>query len=302
MNAVGAHRMASLASKAMVAGLLLAALVATPAAATWSIVATDPETGEVGVGIASCVPAEILGDEPDQPLVPVVLVPGRAAAVTQGQLNLAAPGRITELVEAGASAGEVVAELSSPTFDEQAELRQHAVSDLGGNEAAYTGAGTSAEALDRQGANVSVQGNLLAGPNVVNDSLSQFVITRSEGADLATALADGLAAGSRAGGDRRCGRSQTALFAQVAVAGSGTDVPQPELLLTVVVDESDGQNPVELLVSSLAAGDRGLVDRRSATPGWRSPSRVAVVAAGLVMAAGGVVVFRRGLGSRQARR
>lgn len=300
---MGSQRIASFAARTAASGLLLVflvLLVPAPAAATWSVAATDPDTGEVGVALASCVPAEILG-RPDQALVPLVLVPGAAAAVTQGQLNLAAPDRIVELASAGTPPADIVAELSSASFDQQAELRQHAVVDLDGNVAAFTGSGTSAEALDRQSPNVSVQGNLLVSASVVTEALDRFVADRAGGADLASALVAALLAGSRAGGDRRCG-AQTALFAQVAVAGTGDSGQQPPLLLTVQVDEGDGRNPVELLASSFAAGERGAVDAGAAAGGRGGQVRLAVLVACLVLVVAGGAVFRRGLGSRQARR
>jgi uncharacterized Ntn-hydrolase superfamily protein len=283
----------------LVAAVLLAAL-ATPAGATWSIVATEPESGEVGVAIASCVPGDALGST-DQPLVPVILVPGHAAAVTQGQLNLDAPARVGQLAAADASPPDIIAELTAADFDELADQRQHAVVDLSGGAAAFTGPATSPEALDRQGENVSVQGNLLASPAVVTDSLARFQASRDAGQDLATALVAGLLAGSEAGGDRRCGQ-QTALFAQVAVAGRDDDQRRPSTLLTVLVDEGDGQNPVELLASSLAGGAEGTTDLGAAEASGGGLVRAAVGAVSVMMVGVGWFVFRRGLGSRQARR
>ncbi len=101
---------------AILAGVSLTVVLASPAEATWSIVATDAETDEVGAVIASCVPVEILG-RVEEPLVPIVVVPGVAIGVTQAQLNLDAPARIRQLVAAGATPGEIIDELTSPSFD-----------------------------------------------------------------------------------------------------------------------------------------------------------------------------------------
>lgn len=75
-----------------IAGATVVAIVlamADPAAATWSIVAVDDDSGDVGVAIASCVPYDVIGN-PDEAAVPVVLDPGRAAAVTQAQFDIEA--------------------------------------------------------------------------------------------------------------------------------------------------------------------------------------------------------------------
>jgi uncharacterized Ntn-hydrolase superfamily protein len=273
--------------------------VASPAGATWSIVATDPDTGEVGAAIASCVPGEALGGL-DRPLVPIVLTPGTSAAVTQAQLNLDAPARIIELTAAGATPAEIIEGLTDGDFDDLAPLRQHAVAATTGEVAAFTGTETNAEALDAQGPAVSVQGNLLAGASVVEDSLTGFEATRSAGESLADALVAGLAAGSAAGGDRRC-EAQTALFAQVVVAEPGDDAAAPSTLLTVVVDEGDGQNPVELLVTAYDDGRRGVV---SAGQGSADSGRfrTVVLALAAAMVVGGFYAMRRGLGSTSARR
>lgn len=275
-------------------------VVAGPVGATWSIVGVDSETGEVGAAIASCVPGEVLG-ELAEPLVPVVLVPGVAAAVTQGQLNIAAPARINELLDAGAEPDEIVADLIGEDFDELAPLRQHAVARLPDSVAAHTGAENSPEALDRQGERVSVQGNLLAATTVVTDSLSTFDRVRGSGGDLADALVEALLAGSDAGGDRRCG-DQTALFAQVVVARPGDDRARPSTLITVTVDEDDGQNPVRLLADAYRSGRRGAIDAGRSTDATGPWFRIAVFAMVGVMVAAGGLALTRGMGSIRARR
>lgn len=275
------------------------ALAATPAAATWSIVAVDQETGEVGAALASCVAAEVLGS-PERPLVPLILQPGTSVAVTQGQLNLDVPARVGELTAAGAGPERIIAALTSTDFDPVPQLRQHAVVDLTGEGAAFTGAEAGPVALDAQGPGVSVQGNLLTSPAVVADALSGFLAARDDGARLADALVAGLLAGSDAGGDVRCG-PQTALFAQLVVAGPGDPADSPGLVLTVTVDEGDGQNPVGLLADARAAGSRGVVDGGRAAPSGRGFRSIVIVAA-VVMVIGGGLALWWGLGSVAGRR
>ncbi|MCP4225300.1 MAG: hypothetical protein GY773_18330, partial [Actinomycetia bacterium] len=62
---------------AIVAIISVIVTLASPAEATWSIVAADAESDEVGAVIASCVPVEILG-RVEEPLVPIVVIPGVA--------------------------------------------------------------------------------------------------------------------------------------------------------------------------------------------------------------------------------
>lgn len=285
---------------ALLATAVAVAGTASAAGATWSLVAVDPASGEAGVAFASCVPAPVLGD-PTEPLVPVVVVPGQAAAISQGQLNLGAADRIRELVAADAAPADIVGAVANPTFDESWQTRQEAVVSLAGRAAAFSGDELSPVVGDEQADTVSVQGNLLASDQVVPDALDTFERERAAGADLAGALVEGLLAGSRAGGDRRCGE-QTALFAQVVVAAPSDLPAKPSTVLTVVVQQGDGSNPVELLASSFADGRRGLIDVDP--PSGRGGRFVQLGALGLgfVLVGAAFLVFRRGLGSVRARR
>jgi uncharacterized Ntn-hydrolase superfamily protein len=282
------------------AGAVLVLGLAAPAGATWSLVATDSATGEVGVALASCVPVALLGP-PEQPLAPVIVAPGRAAAVTQGQFDQAAPPRIRQLLEAGAEPDSIVGDLIDPVHDSQGQTRQHAVVTIDGAVAAFTGAELAPAATDSQGNGVSVQGNLLVSDEVVGEALAAYEESRRSSSDLSQALVDGLVAGSRAGGDRRCG-AQTALFAQLVVTEPGDPEGRPARVLTVSVDEGDGQNPVEALAGRFADGDNGFVDAGSARRrggAWVAGGALAV--AGFTAVAG-ALLYRAGLGSVRARR
>ncbi len=294
-----------------VAATLVALLGWTrPASATWSIVAVDPETGLVGAAMASCVPAAVLGD-PDEALVPVVLVPGTAAAVTQGAIDPEAPPQLRAALVGGAGAAEAVEALTAE--DDQVIVRQYAVAvgDGSGPEAVatFTGEEVEAEVGSRAGTalgpsgaeRVAATGLLLADAATVDRAFAAYAEARDRGRSMDRALADALLAGSEAGGDRRCPDDQTALFAHLAVAEPDDDPQRPSLLLTVTVDEGDGQNPVALLDTLLDEGRTGWVDAGLAgDPAGLSRTLVLVVAS--ILAVTAVIVFRRGLGRTSARR
>lgn len=294
------RRFARLGSVFVAVATFVVVMNPTPASATWSIVATDPETGEIGAAIASCVPGDLVG-EPDGPLPPIVLQPGDSVAVTQAQLNLTVPARIRELGAAGVSPEEILGDLVSPEFDEGSALRQHAIASLSGDVVAFTGDETSAVALDSQAANVSVQGNILVSEAVVGDSLAGFENDRAAGGSLADSLVRGLLAGADAGGDSRC-PEQTALFAQIVVAQPGDGDDTPSTILTVLVESDDGQNPVALLASNYADGERGLLDLRDGESIAGFVVRTVVLAIGVAMFIVAIYLLRRGLGSVKARR
>jgi len=299
---------------AVVAALVLTVIgvvgVARPASATWSIVAVDPETGLVGAAMASCVPASVLGD-PGQALVPVVLVPGRAAAVAQGTIDPIAPPQMRAALVSGAAAEETLALLSAE--DEQLLVRQYSVAviDGDGSEAVATFTGeavegpvgslTSSTAGPSGTERVAVTGVLLEDEVAVERAFQAYTEARSEGRSLDRALTDALLAGSEAGGDRRCPGDQTALFAHLAVAEPDDDPARPSLLVTVTVDENDGQNPVALLDTFLDEGRLGWIDAGIGDDPV-GLSRLLVLAVATLMAVAAFVVLRRGLGQTSARR
>ena len=90
------------------------------------------------------------------------------------------------------------------------ERRQLGIIDASGRTATFTGAGCLAHAGDRVGANYTVQGNLLVGPETLDAVAERFEATEGSGRSLADRLIDALAAGQTAGGDRRKGNPQSA--------------------------------------------------------------------------------------------
>ena len=77
--------------------LLMFILLALPASATWSIVAVDSATGDVGVALASCVPL-LHGDGL------AALVPRKGAAAIQAQFTLRNRNTVFQLLQEGSSA------------------------------------------------------------------------------------------------------------------------------------------------------------------------------------------------------
>ncbi len=258
----------------------IALLWASPATATWSVVGVDPETGEVGVAIASCVPADALGDL-NETLVPVVLIPDVGAGVTQAALFPAAAVRIRELVEIGRTPEEIVGNLIGDEFDPDAALRQHGVVTFGSEAAGFTGAENSSTALDAQASGVSVQGNILVSESVVNDALAAFV--ELDDAPLSERLLAALVAGGEAGGDSRCG-DQTALFAQLAVAKPSDEPFTPSILITVGRPEGE-ESPVTALASAYESGERRLVDAPATTGAGQGIGLIALALALLMIPA-----------------
>jgi len=236
-------------------------LLAAPAGATWSVDGVDPATGEVGVAVASCVPFDV-GRV-------AVVVPGKGAGSSQAKQNSASGAPMAQAISTAATPEEVIAAVTSPTFDPDAASRQFGVVLLGKGGAGYSGATTEDVSVDRRNGDgtVSVQGNILVSEKVVDDAVATF--DRTDG-PLADKLLAALQAGSKAGGDSRCGE-QTASSATLVVAKPGDPVwaytdapatgnpsqgkPAPSTYVSVI-NRRGGDNPVDGLVAAY----------RSATP------------------------------------
>lgn len=166
--------------------------------ATFSIVAYDPEQNAWGIAVASKFPA--VG----------AVVPwaqsGAGAVATQSYANTTYGPRGLAMMGSGISAQQALDTLISE--DEDRALRQAGFVDAEGNAATFTGEDCFEWAGGLTGDHFAVQGNILAGPGVVEAMADSY---RSSEQPFPERLHAALLAGDRAGGDRR-GRQSAALF------------------------------------------------------------------------------------------
>lgn len=175
---------------------------------TFSIVAADTAAGEVGVAVASKFFA-----------VGTVVPHARAgvgAVATQSFANTTFGPRGLELLARGAAPDEAL-EILLRDDDGRAQ-RQVGVVSAGGESATFTGEACIAWAGGRRGPSYAIQGNLLAGEDVVAEMERTFLA--SAGKPLAERLYLALRAGDAAGGDSR-GKQSAALIVAREGAGYG---------------------------------------------------------------------------------
>ncbi len=165
---------------------------------TWSIVAREPETGNLAIAVATRFFA--VGS-----IVPHIRG-GIGAVATQAFANPLYGIDGLAMLAAGHTPGEIVETLSAR--DEGREQRQFHLIDGKGNNAAFTGAKCIDWAGHLVDDNVSVAGNMLAGPQVIAETLATF--KKTEGKPLAERLLEAMRAGEYAGGDKR-GKQSAAL-------------------------------------------------------------------------------------------
>jgi len=174
---------------------------------TFSIVACDLEEQTWGVAVASKFPA-----------VGAVVPWAQAnvgAVATQSFANTSFGPRGLALMGTGLSAQETLARLLEDDPDK--ELRQVGLVDVKGGSATFSGSGCFAWAGGVIGNGYAIQGNILAGKNVVAAMKKTFLKTKG---DLPTRLHAALLAGDRAGGDKR-GRQSAAIYMVKPKGGYG---------------------------------------------------------------------------------
>lgn len=164
---------------------------------TWSILAHDPADGALGVAVASKFFA--VG------AICPFLEGGVAAMSTQALVNPMHLVHAAPRLRAGEDPGAIIAELLAG--DPGGDQRQVHIVDAQGRIAQHTGANCVGWAGQVRGASVSVCGNMLAGPQVVQATLEGFAAATG---GLAERLLAAMEAGEAAGGDKR-GRQSAAL-------------------------------------------------------------------------------------------
>ena len=165
---------------------------------TYSIVALDPATGDLGVAVQSKFLA--VGS-----VVPWARA-GIGAIATQSYANLRyGPGGLALLAE-GHDADETLQRLVAA--DDLRAQRQAGIVDAQGRSSSYTGDGCLAWAGGRLGEGFAAQGNILASSAVVDGLADTFLAGGGPFPELLIAC---LVAADAAGGDRR-GRESAAIL------------------------------------------------------------------------------------------
>ncbi|MCD8510652.1 MAG: DUF1028 domain-containing protein [Bacillus sp. (in: Bacteria)] len=175
--------------------------------ATFSIVAFDPDTKELGIAVQS----KFLGVGAVVPWAKA----GVGAVATQSFANTAFGPDGLALLEQGLPPEQVVEKLIEN--DEEKDLRQFAIIDASGNTAAFTGKDCYDWAGHRAGAYCSAQGNILVSEKTVETMVSVFERTKGS---LAERLLEALDQGQEAGGDSR-GKQSASLFIVQEEGGYG---------------------------------------------------------------------------------
>jgi uncharacterized Ntn-hydrolase superfamily protein len=222
---------------------------------TFSIVAIDPATKEVGVAVTTRNPC--VGNA-----VPWVRA-GIGAVATQGGTRIEYGPELLDLLSKGVGPKEALDRLVAADADR--ERRQVGVIGIDGRSAQWTGAGQKgAESrgdwtAEAAGATYAVQGNSLVSPDVVSAVAKAFAASEGSPRHLADRLIEALNAGQLLGGDGRHGETQSAA---VLVADPRPGMSRRPDGQTVNINVCEHPEPVKEL--------RRIYDTSSETLGFRT--------------------------------
>ena len=197
-----------------------------PLAHTYSIVARDPKTGEMGVAVQSHYFS--VG-----PVVPWAEA-GVGAVATQSLVLVDYGPMGLDLLRRGLSARQALDTLLAA--DPHREGRQVAIIDAFGDVAAWTGPSCIPDAGDVQGEQFSCQANLMSNPTIWPAMKEAY--EHAEG-DLAERMLQALEGAEKAGGDIR-GRQSAAM---VVVKPLGSGKPWNDYVVNLRVED----NPAPLV-------------------------------------------------------
>jgi len=200
----------------------------TPLVNTYSIVARDTDTGEMGIAVQShwfSVGTIVSWGEA-----------GIGVIVTQSFVNVSFGLRGLELLKSGLSPREALDQLLST--DEGKDVRQVSILDSKGRITAFTGKNCIPEAGHISGDNFSVQANMMLSDKVWPAMAKAFKTTKGP---LAERMLAALKAAEEAGGDIR-GKQSAALL---VVRGKSTVKPWEDRLIDIQI--ADHPEPLKEL-------------------------------------------------------
>jgi uncharacterized Ntn-hydrolase superfamily protein len=212
---------------------------------TFSIVALDSITGEVGSAGASCVDLfgtgysdHFLGD----------LIPGVGAINTQAYYLGGNQTNARTRMNAGDTPQEIIDWLVANDIQGNPDIRQYGVVGFvngSPQSAAHTGVSTNDFKGHKVGPNYSIQGNILLGQEVLDSMEARF---NAATGDLACKLMGAMQGANMVGADTRCASNGTSsLFAFVKVSLPTDPYNAPSFLVSVRTHNNAGIEPIDTL-------------------------------------------------------
>lgn len=213
---------------------------------TFSIVAVDPVTGEVGSAGASCVDVSNFGTNDASFLGE--LFPGVGAINTQASYNTTNQANARNRMNAGQTPSQIIQWLVNNDVSNQPQYRQYGIAALVNGQAqsaGYTGSSTMNYKNHITGPNYAIQGNILLGQQILDNMEAGFL---NEPGDLSCKLMAALQGANVVGADTRCASNGTSsLFAFLKVAQPNDQFGSPSFSIAVTTSNGQGIEPIDAL-------------------------------------------------------
>ncbi|MBU1319239.1 MAG: DUF1028 domain-containing protein [candidate division Zixibacteria bacterium] len=221
--------------------LALFVLMPGLAHATFSIVAIDSVSGAVGGAGASCIDGSHIINR---------MVEAIGSIHTQAYWNGDNQSNADSLLREGLTPDSIISWLANNDAQGNPAIRQYGVVTLAGPgaSAGYTGSGCAAYAGHRIGPGYAIQGNILLGPEILDDMETAFLTTPG---DIDERLMAALAAADVPGADTRCmdcEKPAISAFIRVKLPGDG----MTSYLYKVVSTTPCEEDPIPILQAQYA--------------------------------------------------
>jgi len=239
---------------------------------TFSIVAVDSITGEIGSAGASCL-NNIQFPGSNGAIIISNILPGRGAIHTQAQWSSPNQTTARTKMQQGLSPTEIVDWMKTHDANFNPNIRQYGVVDFSPAGSPRSAAFTGTNCLDwkghRTGPNYSIQGNILLGPQILDSMEARFL--RAPGS-LADRLMYTLQGANVVGADTRCaanGTSSLSAFLRVAKPGD----PSNDFHLDLNVPSLPaGREPIDSLQTRYNQWKTTSTEEPSASPAQIFPN------------------------------
>jgi len=212
---------------------------------TFSIVAVDTITGEIGGAGASCIDESAI---PGGVLIISDIIPGRGTIHTQSYWNATNQQNAHNRMMEGMSPAEIIAWLVANDVQNNPQIRQYGIVDVDDNGSPRSAAFTGTNCINYKnhiiGPNYAIQGNILLGQQILDSIESRFLNTEGT---LPEKLMAALQGANVPGADTRClneGTSSRSAFISVAMP---EDVPGNFWCHLVVPSTPYGVEPIDVL-------------------------------------------------------
>jgi uncharacterized Ntn-hydrolase superfamily protein len=215
----------------------------TRAQDTFSILAYDSITREIGAAGASCL--DLFNTTFPTNHFITEIFPDTGAIATQAQYEVGNQANARARMRAGDSPAQIMAWLNANDLGIKPQIRQYGAIRIGQPSAAFSGTQCIDYKGHRVGPNYTIHGNILLGKEILDSMEARFVNTKG---DLACKLMAALQGAKKVGADTRCAdNNSSSLFAFLKVSVPANTFGSFIFLVSLRTHHGDSIEPIDSL-------------------------------------------------------